>query len=36
MNLEEIGWEDVNWVHLALDKDQEWDIVNTAMNLSVP
>jgi len=34
MDLWEIGWEVVDWVHLAQDRDQRQD-VNTAMNLRV-
>jgi hypothetical protein len=28
MNLREIGWEDVDWMHLIRDKDQWQAIVN--------
>jgi hypothetical protein len=35
MNLEEIGWEDVDWIQLAQDRDQWWALVNTVMNLRV-
>jgi hypothetical protein len=31
----EIGWEDVDWMHLAQDWDQWWALVNTVMNLWV-
>jgi hypothetical protein len=31
--LREIGWEGVVWIHIAQDKDQWRDLVNTAMNL---
>jgi hypothetical protein len=34
MNLKEIGWEGVNWIHLAQDRDEV--LVNMIMNLSVP
>jgi hypothetical protein len=34
MNFMEIGWEDVDWIHL--DKDQWRGLVKTAMNLRVP
>jgi hypothetical protein len=32
MDLREIGWEFVNWIHLAQARDQWWALVNTAMN----
>jgi hypothetical protein len=37
MNLREIVWEDVDWMHLAQVRDQ-WGggLVNTVMNLQVP
>jgi hypothetical protein len=31
----EIVWEDVNWMHLAQDRDQWWAPVNMVMNLRV-
>jgi hypothetical protein len=36
MNLKEMGWEVVDWIHLAQDSDQCWNLVNTVMNLRVP
>jgi hypothetical protein len=30
------GWDDVDWVHLAQDKNQWWAILITVMNLQVP
>jgi heme/copper-type cytochrome/quinol oxidase subunit 4 len=36
MNLREIGCEGVYWMHLAQDKDQSWDLVNTITNFQVP
>jgi hypothetical protein len=36
MDLTEIVREDVDWMHLAQDRDQWWDIVNTVMKLRVP
>jgi hypothetical protein len=32
----EIRYGDVNWIHLAQDRDQWWVLVNTVMNLWVP
>jgi hypothetical protein len=31
-----VGWEDVDWIHLAQDKNQFWALVSTVMNLQVP
>jgi hypothetical protein len=36
IDLREIGWEGVDWVDLAQDKDQWRTLVNTVMNLLVP
>jgi hypothetical protein len=36
MNLRETGWDDMDWNELAHDRDQQRDLVNTAMNLRVP
>jgi len=36
INLREIGWEGVDWMHLAQDKDQWQDLVCTVVNLWVP
>jgi hypothetical protein len=30
------GWEVVDWIHLAQDRDQYWAVVNTVTNLRVP
>jgi hypothetical protein len=35
MELREIGWEIVDWIHRAWDRDRCLDLVNTAMNLRV-
>jgi hypothetical protein len=35
MNLREIGWDGVDWIELAQDKDQWRALVNTVMNLRV-
>jgi hypothetical protein len=36
MDLREIGWDRVDLIHLALDRDQWRALVNTVMNLRVP
>jgi hypothetical protein len=36
MDLREIGWDDIDWIGLAQDRDQWKVLVNTAMNLRVP
>jgi hypothetical protein len=36
MDLREIGFGDVDWIHLAQDRDRWRALVNTAMNLRVP
>jgi hypothetical protein len=36
MNLREIGFGDVDWIHLALDRDRWKALVNTVMNLWLP
>jgi hypothetical protein len=36
MDLTEIGWEGVDWIELAQDRDQWRDLVNTVMKLRVP
>jgi hypothetical protein len=33
VDLGEIGWESVEWIHLAHERDQQWAVVNTVMNL---
>jgi hypothetical protein len=35
MNLMEMGWEGVEWIHLAQDRDWWRDLVNMMMNLHV-
>jgi hypothetical protein len=35
-NLREIGWDGVDWIELAQDRDQWRARVNTVMNLRVP
>jgi hypothetical protein len=36
MDLREIGFGDVDWIHWALDRDRRRALVNTVMNLRVP
>jgi hypothetical protein len=36
MDLGEIGWDDMDWIDLAHDRDQWRALVNTVMNLQVP
>jgi hypothetical protein len=36
MNLREIGWDGMDWIELAQDRDQWRALVNTVMNLRVP
>jgi hypothetical protein len=36
MGLREIRWEVVEWMHLAQDRDEWWDLVNTVKNLRFP
>jgi hypothetical protein len=36
MDLGEIGWDSMNWIDLARDRDQWRALVNTVMKLRVP
>jgi hypothetical protein len=36
MDLGEIGWDGMDWIDLALDRDQWRALVNTVINLLVP
>jgi hypothetical protein len=36
MDLKDIRWGNMDWIHPALDRDQWKGIVNTVMNLRVP
>jgi ribosome biogenesis protein Nip4 len=36
MDLREIGFGDVDWIHLAQNRDRWRAVVNTVMNLRVP
>jgi hypothetical protein len=35
MDLKEIGWEGMDWINLAQDRDQWRSLVNAVMNLRV-
>jgi hypothetical protein len=35
MDLREIGWEGVDWIHLAEDRNQ-WALVNMVMSICIP
>jgi hypothetical protein len=36
MDLREIGWDGMDWIYLAQDRDQWRALVNTVMNLRIP
>jgi hypothetical protein len=36
MDLREIGWDGVDWMDMAQDRDQWRALVNTVLNLQVP
>jgi hypothetical protein len=36
MDLREIGFGDVDWIHWAQDRDRWWALVNMVMKLRVP
>jgi hypothetical protein len=36
MELRDVGWDGMDWIELAQDRDQWRALVNTAMNLRVP
>jgi hypothetical protein len=36
MNFSEMGWDGMDWIDLAQDRDQLRALVNTVMNLRVP
>ena len=36
MDTKEIGWDSVDWIHLAQDRDVRRSVVNTVMNILIP
>jgi hypothetical protein len=36
MDLREIGWDDMNWIDLAHDRERWRALVKTVMNLRIP
>jgi hypothetical protein len=36
MDLQEVGWRDMDWIELAQDGDRWWTLVNAVLNLRVP
>jgi hypothetical protein len=36
MDIREAEWKVVDWIHLAQDREQGWDLVNMEMNFWVP
>jgi hypothetical protein len=36
MDLTELGWEGLEWIHLTQDREQWWALVNAVMNLCLP
>jgi hypothetical protein len=36
MDLREVGWGDVNWIGLAMDRNRWRALVNSVLNLRVP
>jgi hypothetical protein len=36
IDLREIGWDGMDWIYLAQDRDQWRTLVNTVINLPVP
>jgi hypothetical protein len=36
MDLREVWWDGVDWMHLVQDRNQWWVVVNTVRNLRVP
>jgi len=36
LDLREIGWEGVDWMHMACDNNQWWALMNKVMNYQIP
>jgi hypothetical protein len=36
MDLSEIGWDEVDWIEMAQDRDQWRALVNTVLNVRIP
>jgi hypothetical protein len=36
MDLREIGWNGMDWIHLAQDRNLWWALVDMVMNIRVP
>jgi hypothetical protein len=36
MDLQEVGWEGMDWIDMAQDRDRWQALVSTVMNLRVP
>jgi hypothetical protein len=36
MDLQKVGWGDMNWIDLTQDRDRWWALVNAVTNLQVP
>jgi hypothetical protein len=36
MNLQDVGWEDMDWIHLGQHRDGWWTLINAVMKLRVP
>jgi len=34
--LQEVGWGNIDWIHLAVDRDRWWVLANAVMNLRGP
>jgi len=36
MDLKQVEWESVDWIHLPRDRDKWWALVNTVIHLRAP
>jgi hypothetical protein len=36
INVQEVGWGGMDWFDLAQDRDAQWAVTNSVMNLRVP